>query len=247
MKIDFEDKIWSRLYGPYGNQSVNTQLMALSEQWDNDVAKELFWEQLHHQDDIYPTTFAALPWLVELSPSEGEAFKETHLFLSHIIQCAFAEGGTRCYGAGQIGKYQGLSTEIADHQHSRIPQGEWLTIEDQPVLIRLEQWFSENWSMIAKRCLNLIGSDLWISAYAIAGFASANGGSRVAQSIQRFAGGEVVDFISRELGAYDHRDSLTVSNLFPFVQERNPDLASFMLDYPGCNFVPDDPRQGKLF
>jgi len=246
MKVAFADNVWSRLYGPYGNRSVNTQLMALSEQWDNAVAKELFWEDLHHQDDIYPATFAAMPWVVELSPSEGEAFEETYLFLSHVIHCAFFEGGTGCDGTGPRGKYRGLSTEIADHQHSWIPQSEWLTIKDQPILIRLERWFSKNWPMIAKRCLNLVGSDLMISAYAIEGFASANGGSRVAWSTQMFADGEDVGFISGELGAYDDRDTMTVAKLFPHVHERNPDLASFMLDYPGCNFVPDDPRQNNL-
>lgn len=246
MKIAFTDEVWSRLYGPYGNRSVNTQLMALSEQWDNDVAKELFWEELHHQDDIYPTTFAALPWLLEISPSKGKAFEETHLFLSHVIHCACVEGGTGCDGTGPRGKYRGLSTDIADHQHSWLPQSEWLSIEDQPVLIRLEQWFSENWAMIAKRCLNLVSSDLVISALAIEGFASANGGSRVAWSTQLFADGEDVDFISRELGAYDDSDTMTVAKLFPYLQDRNPDLASFMLDYPGCNYVPDDPRQSSL-
>lgn len=246
MKIAFTDDIWNRLYGPYGNRSVNMQLMALSERWDNDVAKELFWEELHHQDDIYPTTFAALPWLLEISPSKGKAFEETYLFLSHVIHCACVEGGTGCDGAGPRGKYRGLSTDIADHQHSWLPQSEWLSIEDQPVLIRLEQWFSENWAMIAKRCLTLVSSDLVISAHAIEGFASANGGSRVAWSTQLFAEGEDVDFISRELGAYDDCDTMTVAKLFPYLHDRNPDLASFILDYPGCNYVPDDPRQSNL-
>lgn len=247
MKIDFADGIWSRLYGPYGNRSVNTQLRMLSEKWDNAVAKDLFWEELHHQGDIYPATFAALPWLVELSPSEAEAFEETYLFMSHVIHCAFAGGGMGRDGTGPRGKFRGLSTEIEDHQHSWIPQSERLTIEDQPALIGLEQWFSENWAMIAKRCLNLVGSDLVISAYAIEGFASGHGGSRVASSTQMFADGEGVDIISRELGAYDDCDSMIVAKLFPYVQERNPDLASFMLEYPGCKFVPEDPRQSGLF
>ena len=185
---------------------------------------------------------AALPWLLEFAPSEGEAFEETHLFLSHVIHCACGGGGTGCDGTGLRGKYRGLSTDIADHQHSWIPKSEWLTIEDQPVLIRLEQWFSENCAVIAKRCLNLVVSDLVLSANAIEGFATVNGASRVAWSTQMFANGEDVDLISRELGAYDDRDTMTVAQLFPYVQERNPDLASFMLDYPGCNFVPDDPR-----
>ena len=245
MKIAFSDDVWSRLYGPYGNRSVDMELRQLSEKWDNAVAKELFWEELHHQDDIYPATFAALPWLVELSPSKGEAFQETYLFLSHVIHCACTEGGTGHDGTGPRGKYRGLSTKTEDHEHSWIPQSERLTIEDQPVLIKLEQWFSENCLKIATRCLSLVNSDPVVSAHAIEGFASAHGGSRVAWSTQLFADGEDVEFISRELGVYDDYDTATVAKLFPHVQERNPDLASFMLDYPGCNIVPDDPRQSK--
>lgn len=247
MKIAFSDGIWSRLYGAYGNRSVNTLLKALSERWDDAVAKELFWEELHHQDDIYPATFASLPWLVELSRSGDEAFEETHLFLSHVVHCACTEGGTGCEGTGPRGKYRGLSTKIADHQHSWLPNREWLTIENRPTLINLEQWFSDNCLMIAKRCLSLVNSDPVVSAYAIEGFASAHGGSKVAWSTQMFASGEDMNSISRELGAYDERDTIAVAKLFPHIREKNPDLASFMLDYPGCNFVPDDPKQGNPF
>ena len=246
MKIAFTDGIWSRLYGAYGNHSVNTHLRALSERWDDAVAKELFWEELHHQDDIYPATFASLPWLVELSPLGDQAFEETYLFLSHVIHCACTEGGTGCDGTGPRGKFRGLSTVVADHQHSWIPRSEWLTTEDQSALIRLEQWFSDNCLAIAKRCLSLINSDPVVSAYAIKGFASAHGGSRVASSTEMFAYGEDVSLISRELGAYDDRDTIAVAKLFPHIREKNPDLALFMLEYPGCTFVPDDPRQGIL-
>lgn len=247
MKLAFADELWSRLYGPYGNRSVNQLLAALSEEWDSAVAKELYWEELHHQDDIYPATFAALPWLVELSPSRGEAFEETHLFLSHIIHCACTGGGTGCDGTGPRGKYRGLSTEISDHQHSWIPESEWLTAEDQPVLIKLEQWFSDNCPTITERCLNLVGSDPLISAYALEGFATLNGSTRVAWSAQMFANGEDIEFIQRELGDFDECDKTVVERLYPHVHERNPELVSFMLDYPGATFVPDDPRQTNLF
>ncbi|WP_368184672.1 hypothetical protein [Aestuariibius sp. HNIBRBA575] len=246
MKIAFSDGIWSRLYGPYGNRSVNIQLKALCEKWDDAAAKELFWEELHHQDDIYPATFASLPWLVELRHPNDEAFEQTYLFLSHVIHCACSEGGTGCDGTGPRGRYRGLSTTIADHQHAWIPNSEWLTIDDRPILINLEQWFSDNCLMIAERCLSLVNSDPVVSADAIAGFASACGSSRVAWSTQMFASGEDEGFICRELGSYDERDTLAVAKLFAHVHEKNPDLASFMLNYPGCTFVPDDPKQDDL-
>ena len=67
---------WGRLYGPYGNRPVNNQLRALSQNWDDAAAKHLFFEELHHQDDIYPATYASLPWLVELTPESEPAQEE---------------------------------------------------------------------------------------------------------------------------------------------------------------------------
>jgi len=246
MKIDLEDEIWSRLYGPYGNRSVNVQLKNLFREWDISVAKELFWEELHHQDDVYPATYASLPWLVALSPSTDEAFEETYLFLSHVIHCACSVGGTGCDGTGPRGKYRGISTKIADHQHSWIPEREWLTAEDLLVLTKLEQWFTENHLTIAERCLSLATFDLMLSAYALEGFATANGSPRIAHSVQMFAYAEPVDFICEELGAFDNHDSSVVAKLYPHIHEASPKLASFLLDYPGCTFDPDDPRQGKM-
>lgn len=239
MKIAFADELWCRLYGPYGNRSVNRQLAALSEQWDSTVAKELYWEELHHQDDIYPATFAALPWLVELSPSRGEAFEETHLFLSHIIHCACTEGGTGSDGTGPRGKFRGLSIEISDHQHSWIPESDWLTFNDRPALISLEQWFSDNCATIAEECLGLVSSDKLVSAYALEGFATMHGSSKVAFTTQMFADGEDVDVIQQELGDYDEHDTKVVERLYPHIYKRSAELTSFMLSYPGCTFAPD--------
>lgn len=239
MMIAFSDEIWGRLYGPYGNRSVNRQLASLTKQWDNAVAKELFWEELHHQDDIYPATFAALPWLVKLSPMSDEGFEEAQLFLSHIVHCACTLGGTGCDGTGPRGKYRGLSMEISDHQHSWIPENEWLTLNDLPILISLEQWFADNCAIIAEDCLRILGSDQVVSSYALEGFATMHGSSRVAFSTQMFASGEDVDVIRQELGDYDERDTIAVKKLYPHIHERNTELTSFMLDYPGCAFVPD--------
>jgi hypothetical protein len=48
MKLALDDDIWARLYGPYGNRAVNTLLAQLAERWDPEVAKHLFWDELHH-------------------------------------------------------------------------------------------------------------------------------------------------------------------------------------------------------
>ncbi len=247
MKIPLGDEIWDRLYGPYGNHRVDRMLITLIDSWDTTIAKKLFWEELHHQDDIYPATFASLPWLLEILPSNRQAVEETYLFLSHVIQCANSDRGTGYIGTEPQGTYPGLSTKIADHQHSWIPEKERLTVKDQPVLMKLKEWFCDNSPQIAERCLDLVGPDLVISTCAIAGFATLNGSSRVAPSTQMFADGADVCFIHRELGAFDDRDTAVIAQLYSRIHERQPELTSFLLDYPGCGFVPDDPRQMPLF
>ncbi|MEP6017532.1 MAG: hypothetical protein ABJ251_03490 [Paracoccaceae bacterium] len=239
MKLDLADALWDRLYGPYGNRSVNEMLETLAEQWDDAVAEELYWEELHHQDDIFPATFAALPWLVELSPSSGKEAEKTALFMSHVIHCAFMEGGN----GWPRGKYKGLSTNISDHQLSWLSESEWLKADDLATLLKLEKWFTDNCQTIAERCLNFISADIVTSAYALKGFATANDSVRVAWSTHMFANGESVDLIQEDLGDYNQRDTLVVQRLYPHIHQKNPELAAFLLDYPGCTFVPDDPRQ----
>ncbi|MEO9516423.1 MAG: hypothetical protein ABJH45_08940 [Paracoccaceae bacterium] len=67
VRIPLTDPIWSRLYGPYGFMDVPSILKSLEKSWDKDLAEDLFWEALHHQDDLYPATYATLPWLMKLT------------------------------------------------------------------------------------------------------------------------------------------------------------------------------------
>lgn len=247
MKLALDDQLWTRLYGPYGNRTANTLLAQLAERWDTEIANELFWGELHHQDDIYPVTFAALPWLADISPPDGEGFEETQLFLSHVIHCASLAYGTGCDGTGPRGRYRGLSTCISDHHHSWIPEDEWLRDEDQPVLLGLERWFSESCALLAEKCLVLAGTDLTVAAHAIEGFATLKGSERVAFSIQMLAAGEDIGFIHKELGDYDTNDSQVVGLLHPHLQQQSPLIMSFVLDYPGCTYAPEHTGQKKLF
>jgi hypothetical protein len=180
-------------------------------------------------------TFAALPWLLEIAPQDGEGFTDTQLFLSHVVSCAWTEG-----------KVEGLSPRIGDHHHSWLPEGEWLRDEDQPALQQLLGWFTDNCARLAENCLNLVGPDLLVSAYALQGFAILNGGPVVAGALQMLANGEDLEFIHQELGRYGEGDNRAVARLYPLIKQRNPVIASFILEYPGCSQVPEDPRQFQL-
>lgn len=232
MKIGLDEQIWDRLYGPYGNRSVNLTLAQLADRWETSVAKELFWEELHHQDDIYPSTYAALPWLVDICPAEGDAHIETQVFISHVIHCACLTFETGFGGHEPKSKFRGLSTQIEDHQHSWLPSSDWLTTDDRTVLIEMEKWFARNCDQLAKKCLELVGSDMSLSAHVLEGFATLKGSSKVAYSVQMFVGGEDLDEVRDEVGDYDEQDTKVVRQLYPLIHDQNAQIASFIASYP---------------
>jgi hypothetical protein len=223
MKLPLNDDVWTRLYGPYGNRSVNDIIAKLATRWDQDIVAELLWEELHHQDDIYPSTFAALPWLLEISPKNGESFEEVQLFLSHIIHCACSNNDGR-----QKGPYRGLSTNIDDHHQDWLPEGEWLRESDLPTLLTLEEWFSQNAAKIAEDCLSIISDDLTKAAYALEGFATFKGSTKVAHAVQMFADGEEQDIIEQDIGLFEEIDVRVVAALGPHLCQQNDEILTFL-------------------
>ena len=223
MKLPLDNDVWTRLYGPYGNRSVNDTIATLVTQWDQDIVAELLWEELHHQDDIYPSTFAALPWLLEIAPESGEDLKEVQLFLSHVVHCACAG-----YEVRPKGTYRGLSPNLVDHHHTWLPEGEWLRESDLPTLLKLEEWFSHNAAKIAVDCLNIVSDDLTKTAYALEGFAPFEGSMKVARAAQMYADGEEPNIIEQEIGFFEEIDVRVVAALHPHIQQKNDEVMSFL-------------------
>ncbi len=128
MLISLDDFIWPRLYGPYGHEDVAGALSQLARVWDGDVAQDLFWEKLHHQDTLYPATYAALPWLWKFDQEQHTKGAETLEFLSHVLACAVAQHG------GVSATYNGLSLDFRDHHHDWIDDDKYLTPQDMEIL-----------------------------------------------------------------------------------------------------------------
>ena len=112
MKISLSAPIWSRLYGPYGVEDVAGGLRRLQTEWDEEVARDLYWEKLHHQETLYPVTYAALPWLWDMPSCPPSEQKNRLMFFSHVIDCALSAG------RDPSGLYQGLGLRFEDHQQS---------------------------------------------------------------------------------------------------------------------------------
>ena len=113
MLLALNDPIWERLYGPSGTKNVSSFIARLLEEWDEALARELYWDWLQHQDTLYPVTYAALPYLWQISARENHGEVETLQFFSQVLVCAFS---------GPAEALNGLSLNIPDHHHPWIPE-----------------------------------------------------------------------------------------------------------------------------
>ena len=53
LKLALNDPICGGLYGPYGLEDVVRALARLQGGWDDAVARRLYYERLHNQEDLY--------------------------------------------------------------------------------------------------------------------------------------------------------------------------------------------------
>lgn len=66
--LDLASPVWQQLHGPFGPAgAVPGLLQQLQNEYATEVKDELYWEQLFHQDSIYSSTYAAMPYLSELA------------------------------------------------------------------------------------------------------------------------------------------------------------------------------------
>ncbi|KPA20953.1 hypothetical protein shim_28690 [Shimia sp. SK013] len=134
MTIPLNHPIWPNLYGPYDREDISPILSQLSQAWDQDLADDLYWEKLHHQDTLYPVTFAALPILWRIAPRDFINLN----FFAHILRCT-AHGIESAYEHGRY--YPDPSLEDA---------------AQQALLTAQEQWWVGNQHAIAEACLNAL-------------------------------------------------------------------------------------------
>ncbi|WP_175549202.1 hypothetical protein [Litoreibacter ascidiaceicola] len=225
------DPIWSRLYGPYGIDDVAGILGKLEWGWDKAIAKDLYWEKLHHQDDIYPVTFAALPWLWKISDAKSGADLDSLLFFSHVLYCATTSGGTGCDGQGPRGKYRGLPLNCNEHALGWLPKEKHLRPEDTVVLARLEDWFTANLNGISEICLDAITEDSDYSAAALTtGFSSLHGSENAVTLVTLWADEHDFDFI-REVVSLSATDISLLRSLSTKLTTKNRKLANFIREY----------------
>jgi len=228
MKIPLDDDIWSRLYGPYGIENVQSILKTLHISWDDSLAKDLFWEKLHHQDTLYPVTYASLPWLWEMTCSSSRRDGKALTFFSHVCACAVANYGD----LKPAERFRGLSTRTSDHHYGWINERHWMREADMMTLKFLENWFSRTAVQIAQTSLEAIGDqDRLTTAVLASGFANLNGGPNAGRALIMWADGHATDWIVEELGRPTDTD-LRVSQLIAgSVEKANAAMAEFLRNW----------------
>jgi hypothetical protein len=231
MLIVLDDPIWTRLYGPYGVEDVAGVLRSLSDRWDEAAAQDLFWEKLHHQETLYPATFAALPWVWKLAPRPLEASAQTPLFLSHVLDCAFSIEGTGPHEGQPQGRYQGLATDVSAHQWDWLPAEQRLRPEDMVVLERLETWFAQTAPEMANACVGLVsGQDRFMDANLLRGPAALVGAALLPGALTMWGDEHDVQGILA-VPPETAEDRSAALSLAGRITPRSPDLTRFLQDW----------------
>ena len=237
MLIPLSDSIWSRLYGPHGVQDVHLVLGQLERDWTAEIAKKLYWEMLFHQDDLYPVTFAALPWLWQMVSQREPPDRDALIFFSLVLLCAVRSD------AGH-GKYLGLSLEVGDHAKAWLPSEIRLRPDDMQTLACLEIWFTRNAEEIATACLDAVpADDAHAAAVLCTGFCGLRGCGSAAHLLQMWADGHDWKTIQDEV-TLSAKDIVTLTALWHRLNGRSPEIASFIEEYVGV--TPPDSRQLDL-
>ncbi|TKI55603.1 hypothetical protein E8L90_09190 [Brevibacillus antibioticus] len=66
--LDLASPVWGKLHGPYGlSDRVPALIEHIQDDYFSEEKEELYWELLYHQNTIYPCTYAAVPYLVEIA------------------------------------------------------------------------------------------------------------------------------------------------------------------------------------
>lgn len=112
----------------------------------------MFWEELFHQETLYPAMYAALPWLWSFAPRNTN----TLYALSTIVQCAQDR-----HESHESTRFAGLG--VTQAAYDAAPFGPQVTYTDDElgILKALEIWFDGAQHEMAKACLD--------AAYDIAG------------------------------------------------------------------------------
>lgn len=228
MKIPFEDPIWDLMFGPYGVEEVPSILRSLKDRWDQPLADNLYWEKLHHQESLYPVTYAALPWLWAMAPKDL-----TNLcFFSWIIRCATY----RLHWDGSMavaGKYHGLPHHSDTEDTAFLLQSVTLIERHQEQMVGLVNWCDTSFPEIANRCQSALAEcrsphDLH---YLLVGPMTFDGAQDVANVFGMWCDGHELQDIADELEPWTEADVRMATKWAAIFEQRAPNCGAILREY----------------
>lgn len=246
MKLALEHPAWSLLYGPYGVQDVSGALAQLAKQWDQPLADTLYWEMLHHQEDLYPVTYAALPWLWEIAPKDLTNLS----FLSWILHCAAYPNDLRDLATPRS-LIPGLSSLRSDT--SEVFQRERTALVEQhpTVLLGIEQWCNSHFPTIAERCQAALPDcqnphDIY---NLLVGPMTVEGAQKAANVLGMWCDGHDPETIAEETETWSEKDLQLSQKWVRLLDQHAPECGAALRDYAQleggnqitlrCNDTPD--------
>ncbi|QDS34273.1 hypothetical protein [Brevibacillus brevis] len=89
--LDLASPVWGMLQGPYGlSDRIPALIQHIQHDYFSDEKEELYWELLYHQNTIYPCTYAAVPYLVEIALKT----ESPDILLDSFITCGMFEASS---------------------------------------------------------------------------------------------------------------------------------------------------------
>ncbi|WP_237900918.1 hypothetical protein [Brevibacillus brevis] len=89
--LDLASPVWGKLHGPYGlSDHIPALIQHIQHDYFSEEKEELYWELLYHQNTIYPCTYAAVPYLVEIARKT----ESPDILLDIFITCGMFEASS---------------------------------------------------------------------------------------------------------------------------------------------------------
>ncbi|MFC6648285.1 hypothetical protein [Paenibacillus rhizoplanae] len=97
--LDLSSPVWQQLHGPFGSaEAVPGLLQQLQKDYTAEIKDELYWEHLFHQDTIYSSTYASLPYLSELARQSNDPEVKLDIY----VTCGIFVANQQTVNSGQL-------------------------------------------------------------------------------------------------------------------------------------------------
>jgi hypothetical protein len=85
--LPLDHPLWKRLDDAHRDRDIPQLLARLSEAWDDESARSLFWDCLCHQGSCYGATYAAIPHLLTIAQVDAHPHQrlEIALFCGYVV------------------------------------------------------------------------------------------------------------------------------------------------------------------